>query len=898
VDNYTGLAGYAPIQGLQSLWCGARVPTGPLDPNYNHLCGYATLPGYGNGWNQAWCTKVCKAVTDGPDADATVDVGVAFKAHFDSEPNYDATTLEYTTDCTATPTGWTVLDGGLGVWDGLIPSITIAADYNVTASPVKVRLHFQSDTAWSDQDGNWPTNGAAHFDSLSVEGGPVEDFEAPDPVGATSTTDWTACTPAGFGNHLALFPGSAQVQEDPCAKDLLCLWAAIFNTSINYGCGGFPSQPAVPKHNSEGQYLANEIWSPNIPIAGTGAVVNLEFWVYRDIPLNNLIFYIWHVRTVVAGCPGAWKDLNFVYYGGQKDWFRNVQSVGGLLDLAGGSDINIAIGVIDQCGVWCGIYGDGLCHSHAPLIDRVRMYRVAANGPQWTIRDIDQFQDNFADDGTLTGWVRADMARDILPGTNLNVIPGDTSVVQVVDPVAGIADDLVNGGKKIYIYVATWPYQVAKTGAALTQDPSRFPYVGSVVIGGVTWDCLRLDQCILNGNPVANTFCIDLNDCLWNPCDTVCFFYCAENGVGVRTYAFGSALTGSTLDVNEAAATPSEFTCLPAGGWKRGGDILYVDGMDGRGAQPFFDTSFQQLSLLDKVDRYDVRGPSSGVSNRLEGRVKNTLVQLLDCYLKIIWDCGDLSITLGQGTGTPEKNDDYDLINTFLDNLANPGGVFICGDDVPEQLAGYGSASAVLFKSTYLTYTLTTGNHKPTFGVTPHGRPVIGLCFADSFWIFGGCPLINDFDVMTPNAPTNTEIYYSTDETPPIAPSTGTDAAVISKITNNSNGVNVGTMMAGFSFIYIRDDESDGTLDRTRFLRDILLWLLNVVPPDGHGPGGGEQPLAELSEPVQPADDDRVLHQGSRSGKPQGLQRCGPAGADAGGRVVRGRTSHEGVGRS
>ena len=28
-----------------------------------------------------------------------------------------------------------------------------------------------------------------------------------------------------------------------------------------------------------------------------------------------------------------------------------------------------------------------------------------------------------------------------------------------------------------------------------------------------------------------------------------------------------------------------EFTCLPAGGYNRGGDILYVDGMDGRGAR-------------------------------------------------------------------------------------------------------------------------------------------------------------------------------------------------------------------------------------------------------------------------------------------------------------------------
>jgi hypothetical protein len=809
------LAGYAAIQGNKSLWCGT-VPSGsPI------LCGYSDLPGYGNTWNQAWCTKTCVAIADGPDVDSDADLGVAFKAKFDSEPDYDATTLEYTTDCTAPFTGYSVLDGGIGVWDGLIPAITIAQDYNIPgAASVKVRLRFQSDGAWSDQDGNWPTDGAAIFDSLSVEGGSVEDFEG-ELHNATSSNDWQICTPSGFGNALALFPGAAQVQQDPCAKNLLCLWAALLGTSENYSCGGFPAQPAVPKHNAEGQYLSNEIWSPNIPIAGTGAVVNLEFWAYRDLPLINLVFYIWHVRTVVAGCPGAWEDLNFVYYGGQKDWFRNVSAVGALLNLAGGSDINIALGVIDQCGVWCGQYGNGLCHSHAPLLDRVRLYRVASSGPQWLIRDIDQFQDNFADDGTLTGWCRADMARDILPGTNLNIIPGDTSVVQVADPVSGLADDLVNGGKKIYIYLATWPFQSAKTGTALTQDPSRFPWVGSVSIGGVTWDCIRLDQAILNGNPVADTYCIDLNDCLWTPCDTVCFFYCAENTAGVTTYAFGSNLGGSTTDINEAAANPSEFTCLPAGGWKRGGDILYVDGMDGRGSQPFFDTAFEQLALDGLVDRYDVRGPSSGVSNRLDGRVQDVEVQLLDCYLKIIWDCGDLSVTLGEGNAIPEKTDDYQLLIDFLDNLANPGGVYIGGDDVAEQLAAY-ALSGVTFRTDWLSYTLTTGNHRPAHGITPKGTHVVGFCFSDSFWIFGGCPLLNDFDVMAPGSSAQMEMTYNAN--------TGTNGAVISQVSNNSNGVDVGVIMSGFSFIYIRDDESDGFMDRAVFLRAILLWLQNLIP--------------------------------------------------------------------
>jgi len=60
---------------------------------------------------------------------------------------------------------------------------------------------------------------------------------------------------------------------------------------------------------------------------------------------------------------------------------------------------------------------------------------VAAVGPQWTIRDIDQFQDNFAEvSGPATGTVRADMAANIVPDNQPGIVPGDSAVVTVADP--------------------------------------------------------------------------------------------------------------------------------------------------------------------------------------------------------------------------------------------------------------------------------------------------------------------------------------------------------------------------------------------------------------------------------------------------------------------------------
>jgi hypothetical protein len=121
----------AVLAGSQSLWCGARAASTGL------TCGYLALPGYGNGWDQVWQTKACIPVTGNLD--------VSFMIETDAEANYDATYLEYTTDCTDPFTNWTMLDGGVGVWDGIHDATTHAASYPGVPGSVKVRLRFHSD---------------------------------------------------------------------------------------------------------------------------------------------------------------------------------------------------------------------------------------------------------------------------------------------------------------------------------------------------------------------------------------------------------------------------------------------------------------------------------------------------------------------------------------------------------------------------------------------------------------------------------------------------------------------------------------------------------------------------------------------------------------------------------
>ena len=127
-----------------------------------------------------------------------------------------------------------------------------------------------------------------------------------------------------------------------------------------------------------------------------GFAVNLEFSVYRDLSYNSLVFYVSHVRSITDGNPGPWRDRGLVYYGNQKDWLVHSEPVGDLLD-AGATHVQIALGAWDMCDAWCGIIGSGACHSHAPLLDNVRLLRMDVSGPQWSIRDMDQFQDNFVE---------------------------------------------------------------------------------------------------------------------------------------------------------------------------------------------------------------------------------------------------------------------------------------------------------------------------------------------------------------------------------------------------------------------------------------------------------------------------------------------------------------------
>lgn len=371
IDDFAGLAGYAPLDGSRSLWCGAR-------PDPDSLCWYGTLPGYGLNWLQGFESRSF-AVSG--------DVTVRFQIGYDLEAGFDFAYFEYWSVSGVWREAASFSGLGSGTWQATIPDDSLGG---YTA----FRFFVETDEFYSDEDGMYDSNGAIVVDSLLITdgGGTVDfqDFESETPGDlVTADGDWTAViydvTP--FGDYGALLDGSTVLQENPVTYNDTHLWGFFNGSSDVYGCGSHPEQAAVPfgrEPFDENDFLHNAIRSPMIDLTrsisggyvppGTGTVL-LEFDVYRDLPRDNLVYFDIYWRFLVDGCETLWRSDIYVQYGVEPfDW--EVFSFTFPVE-AGATHVQVELVARDMCWFWCGSLGTGACHTHAPLFDNVRVSRAA-----------------------------------------------------------------------------------------------------------------------------------------------------------------------------------------------------------------------------------------------------------------------------------------------------------------------------------------------------------------------------------------------------------------------------------------------------------------------------------------------------------------------------------------
>jgi hypothetical protein len=827
------------LEGSQSMWCGlapAAIGAG---------CSYATLPGYGNNWQQFLRSAVFFH---------TGDVTLSYLLIYHLEPAEDYAYLRYLdidgqwrdlTSYTYFGSGNTPLFESFVIPDSLL------------GDTVRISFEVDTDGAWSDEDGMWPTDGAIIIDSLRLSDEfrmiNFQDFEAELP-GASATNDgfWRATTLDGRGDFSALFPGLTVLQEAPCAGNATALWGFFDESTEDYSCGGHPEQAAVPtgpvSSYSATDYVSNEIWSPfmewntdryGAAIPATAQSAFFEFDVYRDLPVGNLVFYHWSVRSLTAGCESPWVDDNTVYYGDRKDWYRHRAEIGNYIEI-GAEQIQVALRTVDMCYVWCGVYGDGSCHSHAPLFDNVRVGRIDVSGPSWANYPFDFFTDNFSADGTLTGTVRMDIA--LLKGAFL---PRDTATVRVYSN-AGIdyhvPGDQGSGGA---VYCHVKDVSPAKSGSAISDNLTKNPLVST----GGGWTVL---QCYTGYQ--GPRFTIDLNDALYQPGDTVWYYFSARDGNGATNY--WSLHTGAVSTEAAVRAAAMEVTCLPANALGGGTDILYVDGCDGTGARPYFESAFSMLGI--SPDRFDIIDPLFDRGGGPGVRVKSVIDQLLSVYKKIIWNTGylrDSGIQDGvPGLSWQRSSDDFGMLLEFLDYGANGPGVYLSGDNLASSWLDKTGSGAGDLRSIYMNFNLVAEAHT-SLGepVSPLVTGLAGSCFegpsgADTLIAFGGdCSGVNDFDVLEPYGTASVEMAYSGN------PARG---AVVSQATVNIVGDTARVLLSGFSYHAIRDNKPAGVPARARHLAAILRWLENDVgdPVDSGQPAPPQNALAQnVPNPFNPS---------------------------------------------
>jgi hypothetical protein len=838
VDDFSGISpgewgGLVPIEGTKSMWCGARdwdhqIPEGPGD--YMYLCSWASAPGYGNGWDQELVTEPIQF---------SGLLTFSYKGHFDTEPDYDSTLVEY--------------DAGGGDWieivmyEDVVDTLAVH-ELLLAQAATKLRFHFTSDDAWSDEDGLWDTDGAFIVDSITIAdiGGTIdyEDFEDW-PLGAVSRPGalWHAGVGMPFGKYSGLLAGIYQ-DKDPCHDNLSTQivffiggphpnpskdYPGLYDTPFCLGPGGIeaPCQDEYVMSSiidmTKYSTARNENQDADIPPAVIDDLggVYLRFTYYADLPIPNLVFYDWAVRNIDSdGCPGMWSTRYIYYYSP----FGYVFDAHEISDLVESDSIQVKLGCIDMCDVWYEVYGNCENHTPSPWYDNVRVQRYYARGPQWYYRCMDLFQDNFpGDEFDLESYIRADCANDLRPNDDPVIDPGDSAAVTCTSPMGGGIDTTADGWPKVYLHV--YPEYIGDPGSPkpTLYGPSLEGTYGRYDSDdGSTWTILQCGYARTGaGNISPDKYAVDLNDSLFTRGYRVNFYFTAYDFDGET----------STLPQHAEEGEYFEWTCLPT----LASDILYVDDFHGRGhligmTEIYWNPSFRAVIPPDnQPDRYDVNSPSSGVSNGPGSRAKNN--HLTTAYHKIIWDSGNLDwATITDGTEDSDKSNDAQMLVDWMEYSPHDVGVWVCGNNIAWELSVSSAPVAAQLMENYCGVQLVDDDYYDITGyalmpkvtaVADPGNSLWHTTWGDSFSLFGSSyPCYLGFDVLEKTVNGQYAFRYPDHEGSPYY-------AGIYSTGINDGGYDIRTMWFGFSFMYIRDCELGEPIMRNQIVRDVIDWFTN-----------------------------------------------------------------------
>jgi len=889
--------------GNNAMWSG-------LEAGIPATAGWSDAPGYGNNWNDVLLYE------SAPLADQTVGqtVDLDFFFNYDTEVGFDFVHVEY--EVAGTWVGILEISGtnkdpvtgvfpSPGVQFSQVATGSIVYAGNDYAGPngdqIRIRIRFESDGAFSDEDGDFVGSGATQVDDITVTsslGAEFEDFEGGGPY------LWTPDKEPFAGNFADVFAGFADI--DPCVGNPTPQVGFIdYGQEPNNGPGtnGLASTGGTTSDNwsygipggfvfnyngglSLGEVnMNNEVWSPEFDwdLPGTaddGADVSgsaYSFTVWRHNPLANGIFYVWHIRSRVDGVWGPWVDRNFLHIGpGQ--YFRKTNNTTDLVpqDV---EQVQLALGGIDLASN----FGfPGADATPAPLFDDVRFYKYRIGGISMTARTIDLANDGFPVSGEISAADQAsrdlldvpfDMARDISSG-DVNV-PGDSVIVDARAVIAGTAiQDL---RMKWALRLNPTFENAIRTAPARAKDENVV--TGTIVNGSEVWTGESLaDSAVGSAGTVSEeTFFVDLPDeDFMYPGDVLHYYIEATDSDGRVTTLPGNVDGFGQWDANGQSDYNRQWTVRalptitdPAGDQP---SVLVWNDFGRRGGENDFVSAFNQLGLLEgrDWDSYTTQGPSSGVSNGIgSAGVNNSLgdrrghgatADQLAGYSTIVYLSGDLGTFLmsdGSNEGQNDKSPDL-LVMTSWKNLAGQRNTVYFGDQLGSGLLNDSPTEGGTYVQTVMGITVNGSNVRPDIGgqTAPVVQPTGNVAgFDTGFIAYGGCPGLNGFDDIAPVGAGSSASHGFVD------PGSGTVYPGIAAgvVFDRAAGVDRKVDITfPFGFVSLYDDVSravPGVSTRTLLLEEILTYLGENpgIPGDATtAPSAREATLSVAPNPFNP----------------------------------------------
>ena len=410
------------ISGVKSLFCGATNQQ-CVDLCYMDQNG----TGYGNSWSQIVATKAY-----------VYDSGEVMTLDYDysneTEPGYDFTYVILQ-----------VYDTGAGEWvdydtlaeyTGLIggrETIVVDSYLGGLAPPVDLRIlfDFQSGASSSDEDGLVQTTcGGFVVDNYvldqSVGGGPdAENFEGI-AVGALPP-GWQKIV-AGCGDyahvkHINDLP--IGLDQDPCVGQHGSGWCEVGDSVLVFIDEG---DPTYPHPLCQDNFAVSPIIDLSDHLGLPGRFLHRDR--FASLPLGDRIFMYWRARYT-PGCESGgwtpWLHDNYVYYTAEGTYCRSHDNDLSSFVPPQAEKVQIGLGVINLCyqtseGLSC----TDVCNT-TPYFDNVTFGVYGSNvAPYISMRELDFWQDQFAEDGTLNPTSTADTRVAKYLGDFVPPVFGDT----------------------------------------------------------------------------------------------------------------------------------------------------------------------------------------------------------------------------------------------------------------------------------------------------------------------------------------------------------------------------------------------------------------------------------------------------------------------------------------